>query len=53
MRHNRMCEREELSDQTKDLYQELVAGGAEVWLGVRAHDILEASRVIATGCACQ
>ena len=43
MSSNRMCLGEELSDQTKGLYQELVAAGTEVLLGKRAHDILEAS----------
>ena len=38
MSGNNVCFRE-LSDQTKDVYQELVAAGTKVFVGPRAHDI--------------
>ena len=40
---NSMGEGEKLSDQTKDLYQELVAAGTKILLDERAHSVLEAS----------
>ena len=39
---NKICESGELDDQTRSVYQHLVAAGTEVLLGQRVHNILKA-----------